>query len=348
MKPIISKTISAFDANIGATIPFSWSGNKSYKNVLYFYDDTNTLVFTSENTTFRLENTFDGNNNLENGKMYYIQIKVIDGDDIESELSDSVLIYCFTTPHYNLNSLIDGMTVKQSFIQSGIFYAQAEGEELDSFQFYIYGFDNQLLYTSDVLYSLNDYIKVSLDNGEYKIKSIGTTVNGMSLDTGLISFRVEYEIDDSEYLFATENRHKEGRIRLYTNISTFDYNTNNIIINDGSVDVRDGYLEYYDGLSVDQVFVLKFTVSNLNECTEILNLSKEDFNIKISYMTFGRREKGEDVMAYLLAEIGNKDVKSILTTNTFEPVPSEEDVIIYLKNINGLYTLKAMIGGELY
>ena len=96
--------MQSFDASIGTTIKFSWLGNLPVSNTLRIKNnETNEVVYEVTQTTMRLEHTISSGNNLINGVLYNASVKVTDSNNSDSEWSDVLLFYCFTTPTFSIN-----------------------------------------------------------------------------------------------------------------------------------------------------------------------------------------------------------------------------------------------------
>ena len=103
MKPTLY-LVSAFDANVGTTIKFSWLGNQPINNTLIIRDNvTNEIVYEQIQETMRLEHIIPISSGLINGTLYNISVKITDGNKEDSEWSDTLLFYCYTTPIFKIN-----------------------------------------------------------------------------------------------------------------------------------------------------------------------------------------------------------------------------------------------------
>ena len=95
-KPII-RAIAPFDATVGTTIEFTWSGRQMKSNVATIVDaSTGATVFVHEQAAFKGVNNIPASSGLQNNKSYKVSITITDMDDVVSEASEQVLFYCYT------------------------------------------------------------------------------------------------------------------------------------------------------------------------------------------------------------------------------------------------------------
>ena len=173
MKPILYN-INAFDSSKESIFQFVWNGNQSFGNKLIIYDNNvlNTIMYQEPQTTMQLKHTLSANT-LKNGHYYSAKVAVIDIDKNESEYSDPILFYCFTTPTFTFDNIEENQIVKNASYQVSMTYNQIEGEPLQSWEISLYDMSQSKIqgsgvsYTSDIKYTLTNLE----DDKSYYIKA---------------------------------------------------------------------------------------------------------------------------------------------------------------------------------
>lgn len=197
-------------------------------------------------------------NVLTPGEQYLIQIQVLyvtDGGTIEkqSNLSDTVLFYCFTTPVFLFNEIIDNSEYNSSDISLSLKYSQKENEPIKNFQFLQYDINNTLINSSNTFYSTDAMTHVFYkmnNNSYYSFRAIGETAHGIKLDTGYIRVHVNYAtIPPNNVSLQLENNYCNGYITVTVNIKDIRYRVNNddYSFNGGKLKLEKGnFVTYYD------------------------------------------------------------------------------------------------------
>lgn len=212
VKPKIND-ITAFDATSAYTVKFTASGgDRVVKNQIYIVtnDDSETVKYNNTVTTFDLSHVIPANT-LTNGKYYKVRIRTYDELNNVSAWSDYCPFRCYTTP--NLYFVEMPSVVYTSTYTFNLKYTQLEGEKLDYAIIRLYSSNNVELSNSGNLYSTSSppinfsYTVNNLNNNtQYKIKATGMTVNGTVINTGLITFKVNYNVvPTTDTLSATIN-----------------------------------------------------------------------------------------------------------------------------------------------
>lgn len=290
-KPII-KNINCFDATKDYEVEIIWTGNRSYSNKIVIYDNrTNEKVFEETQTTFSLKHKIPANT-LTNGinKTWIIQAQVFDKEGTASVLSDKVLFHTFNTPQFFFrdgnNHLADGYKVNDSSYQGIIYYQSDDLEDLESYRFYLYDVEKKLLITSE---RLNDRQNITYqfrgleNNTEYYIQCIGTTKNGMSLDTGIVRIYVRYT-NPSQYsrIFA-DTLPNRGCVQVGSNIIIIQYNGEEIFeYTDGMINLIDKTLVYDEGFMIADDFSLQISGYHLWQTAEIFKFSNDNFDFSLT------------------------------------------------------------------
>lgn len=219
IRPSLNK-IPAFDAFVGTTLNFSWTGGQAKKNRIIIREyDTQKKVYDCKETTMALRHTLhlpitkdiDGSYvqevpyALKNGERYVATVIVYDMYDMESLASNEVNFYCFATPVIEFTNFdrFDEKTgiakVSYNSIYLNVHYQQKDGEVLNEYGFILYDYNgNKLLQSGNYYGSTNDdYLQYTLGgitdtekdaNGNlrydryYCIEFIGTTTHGMEVN----------------------------------------------------------------------------------------------------------------------------------------------------------------------
>lgn len=227
--PIID-IINTFDPNYQHSFSFSYLGNQAVSNRAIIIDlDSNETIYDKIQDGLKLNHTI-GANVLLPGKKYTIQIQVFDIDGNSSNLSESVLFYCYSTPEFYFSNIQNGGTIAEANYTFQLVYQQNEEEDYQESVIYLYNYEKTEIARTNTIYS---YDAMSYDihglknNTTYFIRSIGKTLHGFNLDTGYIKFNVAYSIIPANILFTVENNYKTGQLMLRTNIIDIGYEFEN-------------------------------------------------------------------------------------------------------------------------
>lgn len=233
IKPVI-KPITPFDANLGTTIKATYSGNMPYYNRVVIQDAmTLDIVYartigTSE-YSHTLDPTYKGSivaagdvgYSLINGRRYTATIQFF-GRTLSDPflVSDKQSFLTRTTPQFFFDGVTDGMIIDTASIGLDLVYAQAETEMLVSFQFEIYDNTKKLLQATDIKYDTTDmtYTFKGLQNlTSYYVRALGTTKNGISLDTGFWEIRTQYQNPSVYARMFAQNDEQTSENEYWTN-----------------------------------------------------------------------------------------------------------------------------------
>ena len=344
MKPILYST-NAFDSGFEHDFKFSWTGNQAFKNRLRIYKNIdNTLVYDTTQTTMQLFHVLPANI-LVNGIEYNCEISVFDNNNLESEFSTKVIFKCLTNPSYSFTNLTSGQIVKNATFSSTLLYSQTQGELLDSYNISLYDNGQKLVYKSDTKYDtdvLSDTLSGLNDNSQYYLRSEGITINGMTVDTGLIQFSVEYLKPSIFSKIPLEN--VNGGIKISCNIIivTGECSIENpTYIDNKKIDLtNEGVTVTFDeGFNITDNFTMQYVGCDFTNYSTILEYTAENKNLTLTY--YKALIKGESVEKVYV----NLKVKGSVTTYTIVSnrinVPLETDMLnIWIRKINNLYEVK--------
>lgn len=290
-KPII-RNINCFDATKDYEVEIIWTGNRSYSNKIVIYNNkTNEKVFEETQTTFSLKHKIPANT-LTNGinKAWVIQAQTFDKEGTASVLSDKVLFHTFGTPQFFFrdgnNHLTDGYKVTDSSYQGIIYYQSDDLEDLSSYKFYLYDVSMKLLVETD---QMNDPRNITYNyrglenNTEYYIQCVGTTKNGMSLDTGLVRIFVRYTNPSTYSRIFADVLSNRGCVQVGSNIIIIQYNGDEIFnYIDGMIDLREKTLTYDEGFIIEDDFSLQICGYNLWQNAEIFRFSNDIYSFSLT------------------------------------------------------------------
>ena len=344
MKPILY-SLNAFDKNFEQEFRFSWSGNQAFKNRLRIYTNIdNVLVYDSTQTTMQLIHTLPSST-LTNGTEYNCEISVFDKDDIESEFSTKIIFQCLTNPSYSFTNLIESQIVRNATFSPTLSYSQQEGELLDSYNISLYDSGQKLIYKSDTMYdtdNISDTISGLNDNSQYYLRSEGVTVNGMTVDTGYISFSVEYIKPSIFSKLPLEN--VNGGIKISCNFILVEGKCSvdpPIYIDNEKIDLRsnDAKVIFDEGFNIENNFTIQYVGYDFNNYEEIFSCDNGNSRLTLNYyQTLAKGDTEEKV--YI-----NLKVKGFITTYTIISnkidVPLSTNLLhIWVRRINNLYEVK--------
>lgn len=341
-KPIVNN-VYTFDATTEHIFEFTYSGNQPYKNrIVIINSSTNATVLNEITETMKFIHTVSANK-LTNGTSYTVQFSVIDEDGNESSLSDKVFFTCYTTPTITFNDL---STVNQNNINAASYnatvsYSQAQSRSLQEYKFMLYdATGSTLLRESDVTYfSTGESISYnfkSLENDTlYHIRCIGTTVDDVDIDTGLVEIFVSYSVSNSYSTFYLKNNRLGGYIQANTNIVSIDGIPNgNYSISDGVLTVIDGSVSYVNGFIVNGDETLAVKVRNCDNGACIVKQTNGIDTVGIYHYKY-------ETYDYFKLVVTNGLEKYILYTDRIT-ISSNEFVSIYVKRHDNLYSISAI------
>lgn len=297
------------------------------------------VIYDKKITSFLLSHTIPAKT-LSNGKNWIIECQIYDIDDVASDMSDKLFFQTFKSPEFYFYNITEGQTIKSSTYEAIIYFFQENYEELQSYKFYLYDGTKTKLLESETLYdnSKITYIYKGLENhSTYYVRCEGITVNGINVDTGYISFYIDYKVPSTYGIIYAENDATHGYIKLHTNIKIIQYNGNKTFdfIN-GMIDLTDNYIYYDEGFIIDGDFGIRIIGMHLNKTATILELRNTKYTILLSSHLY---ENG--VIRFKLTVpnvLGNYILYS-------PPLTFDKDdlVSICFRRIDNLYSLNADI-----
>lgn len=343
--------IEPFDIEKGTTIKFSWTGNQVFGNRCIILDnETNEEVYNHYIDSYKLEHTLDLSEvkGMVNGKKYVAFITVFDQDGNESDTQTMGQVFlCLKTPVFEFINVAEGQTLAASSYGFQLSYIQDNGELLDSWQMTVYDMTNKVLSTSGVKYSTEDLLYTFsgfTSKSQYKIRAVGKTVNGMSLDTGYIIFSISYDAAAVFSMLELSNLPKSGAILVHSNIKSADGRLEKepeIYIDGEYIDLTDNTLIYDEGFLFEDNFSLVLYAYNITPNISFFKFysnENKSFEGIITYR-IGRIGSSE-LIGYLELKITNGTTNYIVNSNQIEAIDENTILGFCLTRENGYYDLQ--------
>lgn len=285
MKPTLY-LVQSFDATLGSTVKFTWLGNQPVSNTIIIKDNiSNVIIYEKVLPSMKLEHNIPADSGLINGNLYNISVKVTDSNGVDSEWSDTLLFYCFTTPIFKINIEPDQIIQAQTY-GVNITYEQIEGEMLQSYRVMVYNSDNAIIYDSNTRYIL-DTVKITnlQDNSHYSIIAIGETINGIPLSTGRIDFSADFIKSEAYFICEVQNMYETGGIYIKSNIVSVEGTSDSEVtyIDNNIADLTNNTVHFNKGFSISGNFSLLLKGSQFNVGEKILHISGNDETITVEY-----------------------------------------------------------------
>jgi len=272
IRPVVSP-ILPFPANVSKTISFlSSGGDQVTGNILKVYNNnTNVLVYTSNLTSFILQNTITANS-LVDGIQYKAIIQTKDINNNLSSESDPIVFYVLANPTITITNIVDGQVFNQNITFSAN-YSHAQSETLQSYLFNLYDNNQSLLQSypntfADGSSALTQLVQGLANNTLYYIEVKTVSVNGQQGSSGLISF-TPFFVKPSLYSTLTTTSNSEtGSILIESIIiqELGNMDTGIAIYQDDTwIDLtQGGQVSFSDGFKIDQSeFLMKIWCKNV-------------------------------------------------------------------------------------
>lgn len=351
-QPVIY-TIPSFDADIGTNIAFAFDGDQVFGNELVVIDnETEAQVYDVKMQDWmRLYHTIGVDSGLVNGKYYACKVRVFNKDGEASDWSTWRSFYCFKTPGLKFINISDGAVIQSSEYTFNLAYEQDQDEPLNMYNVMLYNANRVLLSKSPTLYgtdTLQYTLKQFEDSTQYYIRATGSTLNGMTVDTGYISFSVKYVVPSYWAYVDLSNNADDGSIRISCNIrsitGTFEGDGEPKYIEDKMVDLKEGgTVIFNDGFIQSGNFTIKILGSNFSENEvffQMIDESKTTISLKYREGWFAKNtiiaeneqqtdDKEGCWIRYVIATAEPGD-KIISYTINSDPVPQLQDGQEYL------------------
>lgn len=230
----IAISLSAFDATNEQVFSFTViGGDQVVGNKLTIIDNVSgDIVYTNEVQSYIYNQTLPANT-LTNGGYYGFYFQTIDIYGNYSAQSNMLTFKCFTTPTFTFSNIPAIGIIESASYNFYCQYNQAEDEPIDYFHFYLYNnyrqqIDQSGIITSDMAlpdiavptfeHTFNGF----MDDETYYIRALGVTVNGTEVDSGYISFTINYQYDGTYLMVDSQNYPNHGYVLVSNNASEID------------------------------------------------------------------------------------------------------------------------------
>lgn len=341
-KPNIVR-MSPVDSTKDFVISMTYSGTLPYSNRIILYDATTLAVLydnTIENLNYSIEQTVPANT-LTNGKKYAVQGQVFDINGKASALSDKMYFWCLATPSFYFDGINNEQIIDTASIYANLVYEQSDWEDIGEYRFYLYDEVKQLLVESETFYG-TDHLTYAYrglsDDKFYYIRAVGTTVNGIQMDTGYIKIFINYENPEDYKLIYAECNEQNSMVTYQTNFvvinpsdTTAEYEYEN-----GWINLIDKTLTYDKDFIVNGDFTMSIRGKDMYRNATILKCSNDTMGFTLSSYIYD-----DGSMRYKLL-VPNGLCNYILYS---EPIMLEEQdiVTIHIRRINNIYQIECFV-----
>ena len=351
-KPVIYSA-PTFDVTEGCTITFTYLGGIIKSNTITFRNNsTNAVVYTQTTVSNQLKCVIPANaSGLANGTVYNISITVTETTNDTSQPSDTVIIYCFSTPTFTFSAPTNNSIVPTSYVEAIVTYSQAQNEPLDRYSFTLYDINGQQKSFSGDLYNTTtlSYVFYNLlDNEGYSIKATGVTQHNIVVEAN-INFTINYEEPSIYSFLGLENVPEADAIKIAPNIIVAEgkaYPNPPTFIDNSAVDLtqQGSYVEFNNGFTINDNFVIQMIGSNFTPFTHILTMANNVCKILVEYRTGNFASwSGEGDCGYFELKVGNNTARYVGISNYFDVLTSEDVVFIWIRHYNGAFEIQAEI-----
>lgn len=320
-------------------VSMTYSGTLPYSNRIIIYDATTLSVLydnTTENLNYSIEQTVPANT-LTNGKKYVVQGQVFDINGNASALSDKVYFWCLATPSFYFKDINDGEIFNTASIYANLIYEQPGLEDIGEYRFYLYSDIKSLLIESETFYG-TDYLTYAyrglLDDKFYYIRAVGSTINGIELDTGYIKIFVNYENPEEYKNIYAECDKKTSLVTYQTNFVVInpENDSDNYEFENGWINLIDKTLVYNENFLVDGDFTITIRCKDIYRNSTFLKCSNQNTGFTLSSYIYD-----DNSIRYKLT-VPNGLCNLIKYSEALYPNPNDITTI-HIRRINGIYGL---------
>lgn len=349
----IPSTKVAFDATQDSVFYFtSNGGNQVVKNKITIRNNsTNEVVYTNTVETYQLSQTVPANT-LTNGVYYNFYFNTYDVNNNMSAQSNSMPFWCYTSPTITFTNVNNNDTINSPSFEFEFTYNQIEGEGLDKINIKLYDSYNNLIKTSENLYSAQtppinfSYLFDGFENESfYSVQAESVSVNGTIILSPKITFETKYSSSDMPNMVNLINFQDEGYVRIENNFIPIDGNTNisPIVYIDNSkleIDNYGQYVKWVRGYSLNQEDFTLGIWGTPYQYGEICRLWGEDNNSY--YKIVLEKEIPNDEFSYkscaklFLCLDGEETLES--TSNYVAPLNNLSQIVVYIRQDENGYT----------
>lgn len=363
-QPVIY-AIPSFDADLGTNVAFAYEGDQVFGNELVIIDnETAAQVYDIKMEDWmRLYHTIGVDSGLVNGKYYACKLRVFNKENQPSDWSTWRSFYCFKTPILRFANISNGDVIQSSEFTFNLEYEQEQNEPLNMYNVMLYNANRVLLSKSGNLYgseTLQYTIRQFEDGTQYYIRATGSTLNGMTVDTGYISFSVKYVVPSYWTYVDLSNNADDGSIRISCNIRSvtgvFEGDGSPTYIENKMIDLRNGdKVIFNDGFVQSGNFCVKILGSGFKD-NEIFYEMLDDSNTRITLKyregwfstntTIASGEEQDDEMQgcwikYVIVTAEPKDgiITYTINSDAMQDLQDGQEYLIILKRSYDVYDI---------
>lgn len=339
-RPIITSPIAPFDATQIHIFKFyASSGDQIVSNEIEIYNiATGVLAYTGKISTFQLQHNISAV--LTNGIQYKIRVRTYNVANTCSEWSDYALFWCLKNATLTVLGINSGTINNHTYTFDGT-YAQDNNEDLQSYQFILYDYgDNIISYSPKLFDGLLRYEFTGFQNNtSYKIEFKTISAHGLENTTGLIPFTANFIQPKILSVLNLTNLPNLGSIKVDAEIIQVCGQLKDgeeVYIDNEYIDLTSAVISYQRGFSIADDFTMKLFAKFANPSLENDDLlayfkSTEGY-IEIKYQ-YGRIH----VYRYCGGIVGHWANNAVLT------LTANDTLCIQVLQMNGLMDVKAEI-----
>lgn len=342
MATVYVKSISAFDALIDKTIDFDYSGNLCTKNRLIIYNSANnTPVYDNTITpSYTLSHTIPANT-LVNGTSYYCTITAYyTSNNVEYSVTSSAsnIWKCLTTATWSIDGISSGTVIGNSYYDFKINYTQSQNELVNEYYIVLYNPSGTTYWSSGTLYDISATTTATgLPNSTVLYaRAYGTTVNGLSLDTGKIQVTIDYQVPSMYSVAYLENDKWHGWVKATTNILDVEGTGSGSysFVDSKYVDLSsaNSNVVFDKNFAMNGTSVIEALLYNVNANKSIMTLGGENINAIVTFRS-GIFSSG----TLFFAEFKEQNSGYVLYSNMIAVPPPTNLIHLWIKRKNGLY-----------
>lgn len=290
---------------------------------------------------------------ITNGACYNAVAYVYESDGVESTESSPIIFYCFTTPVFVFTNLSQDDVIRNSTFSPQLSYSQPEGELLNSYQITLYNDAGSELRTTGMKYdtSLTATFTGLSESVSYKVRGVGETINGMKIDTGMVSFSVHYLQPSIYSRLLLKNDEKNGVIEYVSNIISIEGVADPApatYLGGDMVDVRAGgsTVTFDEGFSLADNYTIRCTGGYFPYNIPLLNMSYQTDTITLCLRKSIFAEHDGEERSFFELTVGNGPIKYQTYGDLMEIVTDNPMFFIWIRCVDGCYTVRSSVMGE--
>lgn len=298
---------------------------------------------------------------IKNGNIYKVALYVYVQDPnsseagrlVASDLSDKILLRCYTTPTLSIINLPYDKTIYKSSYTFQLKYEQPENELLSKYKLTLLNTNGSVnqetawLNNAELTATLEGLLPNEADDAElvtYYLYAEAYTVYDTLITSERLPIYVKYRSEEQRSKISAKNIFMDGIIRIYTNLDVLEGVPSKEPVNyidHAKADLRDGTIVTFDSdkVHIDEDYYIKLIGSDFVNEKEIIILNYG--KIKIYYLQKAFRnyqgvKQQETASFYLIADDGKYTF--VAESNKIPaPEPGEELFLLIRKETNEFY-----------